>query len=249
MRQTDSENNCLVLGGTCDLALSLAPMLMAKGIHPVMTWRNAAGRERIESHLTDWQGQYESVRLDLNDINSFDSLLPQPFDSLVDFAHGHYESFVSGADAERVSHYFMENIASRAVLLKHITRMMMVRKQGRLVYVSSSAAELPAPGQGFYGAAKRASEALYQNCGLELGKRGITTVVLRIGYTDAGRGRVFLQNRPEALKQVPVERPMTVQEIGETIIFLLSHGARGINASVLTMDGGLSAGKMILAKM
>ena len=245
----NSENNCLVLGGTCDLALSLAPMLLATGIRPVMTWRSAAGRERIESHLVNWQGQYETTHLDLSNTASFDGFIPRIFDYLVDFAHGHYESFVSGADTERIGHYFAENIAARAVLLKHITRMMITRKQGRLVYVSSSAAERPAPGQGFYGAAKRASEALYQNCGLELGKRGITSVILRIGYVDAGRGRVFLQNRPEALRQIPVERPITAQEVGETVLFLLSHGARGINASVLTMDGGMSSGKMILGKL
>ena len=243
----NSANNCLVLGGTCDLALSLAPLLIAKGIRPVMTWRSAAGRERIESHLTDWHRQYETIRLDLSDTGSFANVIPQTFAALVDFAHGHYESFVAGADAEQISRYFAENITGRAVFLRQITRMMMTRKQGRLVYVSSSAAERPAPGQGFYSAAKRAGEALYQNCGLELGKRGVTSVILRIGYADAGRGRVFLQNRPEARQQIPMERPLTAREVGETILFLLSPAACGINASVLTMDGGLSAGKMIPA--
>jgi 3-oxoacyl-[acyl-carrier protein] reductase len=248
MKQTDKENNCLVMGGTCDLALSLAPMLMAKGIRPVMTWRDHTGRERIVSHLKDWQGQYETMRLDLNDIRSLEDLIPRTFACLVDFAHGHYESFVSGADLERIGSYFAENVASRAILLKHVTRMMMAGKQGRLVYVSSSAAERPALGQGFYGAAKRASETLYQSCGLELGKRGITSVVLRIGYVDAGRGRFFLQDRPEAVKQIPVERPLTAREVGETILFLLSPAACGINASILTMDGGMSAGKTILTE-
>ena len=245
MKQTGGENNCLVLGGACELALSLAPMLAAKGIHPVMTWRNSAGRERIESHLADLPGQYETMHLDLGDHRSFDDLASRPFAYLVDFAHSHYESFVSAADGEEISRYFAENIAARAVILKHVTRMMLTKKQGRLVYVSSSAVERPAPGQGFYAAAKAAAEALYRNCGLELGRRGITSVVLRAGYVDAGRGRAFLQDRPEAVKQIPVERPLTVQEVGETILFLLSPAACGINASVLTMDGGLSAGKKL----
>ncbi|MDR2861566.1 MAG: SDR family oxidoreductase, partial [Syntrophobacterales bacterium] len=231
MKQAGGENSCLILGGTCELALSLAPMLMAEGIRPVMTWRNSAGQERIVSHLTNWQGQYETVHLDLSDSRSFTDIIPRAFDCLVDFAHGHYESLVSSADMERVGHYFAENVTARAVLLQYVTRMMLTRKKGRLVYVSSSAAERPAAGQGFYGAAKRASEALYQNCGLELGKRGITAAILRIGYVDAGRGRVFLREKPEAIKQIPVERPLTVQEVAEAILFLLSPGAYGINAS------------------
>jgi 3-oxoacyl-[acyl-carrier protein] reductase len=66
------------------------------------------------------------------------------FNYLVDFAHGNYESFVSSADVERIGHYFAENVTARAVFLKYITRMMVARKRGRLVYISSSAAERPA---------------------------------------------------------------------------------------------------------
>ena len=107
-----------------------------------------------------------------------------------------------------------------------------------------SAAVRPNPGQGFYAAAKVASEALYRNLGLELGGRGITTVTLRPGYIDEGRGRAFLESRGDsALAKVPIGRPLTSQEVAETILFYLSDSAGGVNATEISMDGGLTAGK------
>jgi len=121
---------------------------------------------------------------------------------------------------------------------------MLVNKRGRLIYVSSSAASKPNPGQGFYAAAKLASEALYRNLGLELGGRGITTVTLRPGYIGEGRGRVFLETFGEkALGKVPMNRALTAEDVSETILFYLSDSASGFNATEISIDGGLTAGK------
>jgi len=251
MSRNSDEKRGLILGGTCELSLCLAPMLIAKGIEPVLTFRSEEGQRKIELHLASQEGHYETVRLDLNDKASIETLFPRispSIDFLVDFAQGDYEALIAGADESRIYDYFIENVAARAVFLKHVTRAMLGRRRGRLVYVSSSAAERPAPGQGFYSAAKLASEALYRNCGLELAGKGISSVILRAGYIEAGRGRIFLETRPDAVKQVPIGRALTGAEVAETILFLLGPAAVGINATVLTMDGGLSAGKSGLLK-
>ena len=121
---------------------------------------------------------------------------------------------------------------------------MVLQGAGRMVYVSSTAAGMPNPGQGFYAAAKQASEALYRSAGLELAPRGVTTVALRPGYVNAGRGNRYLnKNADVALAKVPLGRALQIAEVVDTILFLLSDSAVGFNATALTMDGGLSAGK------
>ena len=76
-----------------------------------------------------------------------------------------------------------------------------------------------------------------------MGERGLTTVILRPGYCDAGRGRSFLEKSGDILGRVPIRRALTAEEIAETVLFLLSDGAAGINGTVITMDGGLASGK------
>jgi 3-oxoacyl-[acyl-carrier protein] reductase len=79
---------------------------------------------------------------------------------------------------------------------------------------------------------------------LELGGHGVTTVTLRPGYINTGRGKRYLQEKwIEALKMVPIRRVLSEKEVAETILFLLSNSAAGFNATEISLDGGLTAGK------
>ena len=140
--------------------------------------------------------------------------------------------------------YFQTNVSARARIIKAVARSMLKKRRGRMVFISSLAAQLPNFGQGFYAAAKRASEALYKNVAIELSGRGVTTVTLRPGYIGAGRGRNYLETKQEeALKKVPLGRALKADEVADAILFLLSDNAAGFNGVELTMDGGLAAGK------
>jgi len=247
MNITFSGNRALVLGGSCEIARAVARSMIRSDLFPILTYRNDRGLNSIREALQPFYGRYETCYLDFGDRDSLDSNFSHICDDisfLVDFVQGNYESLIAGADEESVYGYFMENISFRAEVLKRAGRAMLKKRKGRLIYISSSAAARPNPGQGFYAAAKLASEALYRNLGLELAERGVTTAVLRPGYVEAGRGRIFLHKQDtKSLESVPIKRALTIDEIAETILFLLSDNAIGINATEICMDGGLTAGK------
>jgi len=242
-----SGNRALVLGGTCELALTLAGSMIEFSLFPILTYRDDRGLDAIKKALSNFAGRFETFRLNFGDRDSLVSLFlnfGDNLDFLVDFAQGNYESLIAGADEDDVHRYFAENISFRAEVLKMAGRAMLKKRRGRLVFISSTAAERPNPGQGFYAAAKLASEALYRNMGLELGKRGVTTVILRPAYINAGRGKIYMQGQGrKALEMVPIKRAVTREEIAQTILFLLSDGAASINATEIVMDGGLTSGK------
>lgn len=238
----------LILGGSCELALQLARAMIGDSLRPILTYRNEAGRDRIVRGLEDLPGRYESRRMDLADRTTLEALLDSwgeaPLDFTVDFAHGDYEELVAAADDDIVEHYFRENVSSRACFLKRAARIMLRRRKGRMVFVSSGAAENPNRGQGFYAASKLACEALYRSVGLELARRGVTTVILRPGYVRAGRGRAYLEREGKQVsRKIPTGKALEGEEVARTILFLLSNHARNLNATVVTMDGGLSSGK------
>lgn len=242
-----SGNRALILGGSCDLAISLAECMIRADLFPILTYRNERGRRYMSEKLQLFAGKYSSFHLDLGERDSLKPLFKQigeHLDYLVDFIQVDFESLIAFADEDDVYRYFSENVSFRAEIIKRAARLMLAKKMGRLIFISSSAAHRPNPGQGFYAAAKLASEAIYRNLGLELGGRGITTVTLRPGYIDKGRGKVFIQTRgEEVLSKVPIKRALTANEVAETILFYLSDSARGFNATEITMDGGLTAGK------
>ena len=240
-------NRALILGGSCNLAITLARQMIEEGLFPLLTYRNEKGRNYILENMKNYPKKYSSIYLEFGDRNSIDSMLQQTgdeIDFMVDFVQGNLESLVASADSESVYSYFAENVSFRAEVVKGVARIMMKNKRGRLIYISSSAAIMPNPGQGFYAAAKLASEVIYKNLGLELGSHGITTVTLRPGYIDSGRGKKYIQEHSKGvIDKVPLKRALTEKEVAETILFYLSDSATGFNATEISMDGGLTACK------
>lgn len=247
MQLTFQGTRALILGGTCRMALDLARALSAENIEPALTCRSEPGRAAIETALRDAAGPYTICPLDLaqpDTFNRLDAYLSLGCDYCVDLAQDDLEGLTASFDGTRMHDYLETTIAGRARVLQRIARAMLAQRFGRMVFISSTAAERLNPGQGIYAASKQAAETLYKAMGLELAARGITTVSLRPGYVNAGRGRTYLdRNGPAALAKVPLGRALAVNEVVDTIVFLLSDSAMGINATAVTMDGGLAAAK------
>ena len=247
MTMNFSDSRALILGGSCDLAITLAPCMIEAGLFPILTYRNEKGWKYITKSLKTYKKKYSVFFLEFGNRDSMNSLFRQigdDIDFMVDFVHGNFESLIASADVDRIYSYFAENVSFRAEVVKRVARIMIKNKRGRLIYISSSAAARSNPGQGFYAAAKLASEAIYKNLGLELGGHGITTITLRPGYIDSGRGGRFIcTHTHEVLNKVPIKRALTKNEVAKTILFYLSDSAAGFNATEISMDGGLTAGK------
>ena len=247
MNLTFSGKTALLVGGSCELGLALAPLLSNQGICPVIACRRPESMERAKQAMAGCSGPHRTVFLDLAQPQSLDlvfSSLENGMDYLVDFAQEDYESLVASADHDTVKDYMGTCVSARSLMLKKAARIMMPQKRGRLVLVSSTAAGRPNPGQGFYAASKLAAEALYKNLALELGSFGISAVTLRPGYVEAGRGKSYIEKNRETLrKRVPSSMFLQPDEVAVTLLFLLSDQARGFNATELVMDGGLCAGK------
>ena len=232
----------LILGGSSAMGLDLAARLLDEGLWPITTHSSSEGLSSIAERFPDLAAT--SPRVDLADRASLESLRPAldaGVDYLVDLAHSDRESLLAATNDEAADGYFEAHVAARMQVLKAVTRSMLARRFGRLLHVSSTAAALPAPGQGLYCAAKRAAEGLYQTLGLELAERGVTALNLRLGLVDAGRGARFLDqdDRRRSLTRWTV----TLDQAVGTTLFLLSDQALALTCTTITMDAGLTARK------
>jgi 3-oxoacyl-[acyl-carrier protein] reductase len=232
----------LILGGSSSIGLDLAARLLDEGLRPIPTHSSLEGRSAIADRFPDLAAT--SPLVDLTDRASLDSLRPAldaGVDYLVDLAHSDREGLLAATNDEAADGYFAAHVAARMQLLKAVTRSMLARRFGRLLHVSSTAAALPAPGQGLYCAAKRAAEGLYQTLGLELAERGVTALNLRLGLVDAGRGACFLDQ--DDRRHSLAGRIVTLDQAAGTIFFLLSDQALALTCTTITMDAGLTARK------
>ncbi len=226
----------------------LAEKLAQNGIFPLLSYKRMDGKDRIEKRLGSSSIEYEAFHLDFadgqNSISRLENKIAGGVDFLVDFAQEDYESLVAGADDGAMTAFFNANIGVRALVIKRVARAMLRQQKGRMIFISSTAAGRPNPGQGFYAAAKLASEALYKNIGLELAHKGVTTLSIRPGYVNSGRGTAYLARCEDDVKnQIPTGAALDPGQVADAVMFYLSDHAGQFNATQVTLDGGFSAGK------
>ena len=243
-RRNDLQGPVLILGAGCALALALASRLERQGIPVCGVCRTVPGLKAARQNGTTCLPLESPEDISL----LCERMLGAPPAAYVDAMHSRFESLLAQAAPERLDRWATEDIGLRARCLRAVTRSMLARRRGRCLFLSSTAAERPAPGQAFYAAAKLAGESLFRSIGLELAGRGVTACILRLGLVDSGRGRDFLEKRPDArIREIfPTGRTISEEEAVSAMLFLLNPENSAVNASVMTLDGGFSAVKPLL---
>lgn len=139
------------------------------------------------------------------------------------------------------------SVNARGALLvtKYASRSMIrLGKGGAIVNVSSQASLVALRGHISYGSSKAALDNITRVSALELGRYGIrvNSVNPTVVMTEMS---AFYWGRPEIgepfLKQMPLGRWATEDEIAAPIVFLLSDGASMISGVSLPIDGGFTS--------
>jgi 3-oxoacyl-[acyl-carrier protein] reductase len=194
-----------------------------------------AGVKNIEPVVLDYSdGEFDSL-LELVALKSAESDVSPGY--FVDLAHPDYQSLIGFSGQVEVEEYYVSALINRIGLIRQVEKIMLKGRQGRMLFVSSAAVARQNPGQAFYASSKAAVEEIYRGIAVEAGSKGISTVILRPGYISCGRGAEFLKSVDKPVKSLSIE------EVVDTMLFLLSDAALNINGSIVTMDCGAGASK------
>jgi len=135
------------------------------------------------------------------------------------------------------------NLSAGQALIHHLLPGMVERGWGRLILVSSIAADLAAPGASSYIAAKAGLTALARALAAEFGAKGITSNALSPGFfaTETNAALIASTAGERMRARCPAKRWAEPWEIAGAAVFLASPAAAYVNGHTLTVDGGVSA--------
>jgi 3-oxoacyl-[acyl-carrier protein] reductase len=120
---------------------------------------------------------------------------------------------------------------------------MMRQRRGRIINISSIAAEHANPGQANYAASKGAINAFTRALAVELASRNVTVNAVAPGFIETDMSQAVRNKAGDMLKKlVPMRRLGLPEDVARVVVFLASPDSAYITGQVLTVDGGLSLG-------
>ncbi|HXE76896.1 MAG TPA: 3-oxoacyl-ACP reductase FabG [Rhodanobacter sp.] len=244
MSETKPLRRALVTGGSGDLGGAICRALADGHFHVIVhANRNLARAEANAASIRAGGGSAQATAFDLTDAGltraAVDALLAEgPIHALVHNAGIHEDAPMAGMSDEQwhavidVSLHGFFNV-TRPLLLP-----MARARAGRIVSISSVAAQLGNRGQTNYAAAKAALHGASRSLAREMASRGITVNVVAPGVIE---GRMTAEAFPaERIRElVPAQRAGTTDEVAALVAFLCSDQAGYINGQVIGVNGGM----------
>jgi len=132
------------------------------------------------------------------------------------------------------------NLTGTFNLTKIFLKNMIKNKFGRIINISSISGLMGNPGQVNYSSSKAALNGFTKSLAKEVGSRNITVNCVAPGFIDTDMTSYIGENeRNEILKQIPLNKFGSPEDISKLVMFLISDEASYITGQTISIDGGL----------
>lgn len=143
-------------------------------------------------------------------------------------------------DADAAERTVGANLLSLTYLLRFVLGPMLAETEGHVVALSSQVG-VTGTSDPLYAASKAGVTAFMKSLAREYGRRGLTFTTVSCGPID---GTPMAQGMSPARREyyraaIPIGRMVTVDEVVELVVWLLTKGGQASNGATFDLDGGL----------
>ena len=132
------------------------------------------------------------------------------------------------------------NLKSAFNFIHAIVPQMARQKSGSIINMASIAGQMGNPGQVNYASSKAGLIAMAKSVAKEMGSRGIRANAIAPGFIVSEMTNALPEAvRDEYIKQIPLRRGGTVDEIANTALYLASDLSSYVTGQVIAVNGGL----------
>lgn len=235
----------VVTGGSRGIGKAIAQALAAEGAKVAVVYR---GSQAAADELAQ-QIQGKAYQCDVADLASVEACVKLveadlgPVDILVNNAGVIHDDLFVRLEPAQWNVVLSTNLGGTYHFCRAVAYPMMRKRSGRIINVSSVAAEHVNMGQTNYAASKGAINSFTRALAVELASRGVTVNAIAPGFIETDMSAPVRNKAGDAIKKfIPMKRIGAPADIAKVAVFLACDDSSYITGQVITVDGGLSLG-------
>jgi 3-oxoacyl-[acyl-carrier protein] reductase len=239
-------HNVIVTGASRGLGLGIARKLASTGYKVIAIARNQREQSAPQQFANDASIQF--VPFDLSKIEEIPQLVKKirkdfgPIFGLVNNAGISFEGVLALMPTSQIEQLVRLNTLSPIILTKSVVRYMLADGGGRIVNMASILASTGYSGLSVYGATKASLVGFTRSLAREVGRAGITVNAVAPGFVDTDMTQTMsADDRERIVRRSALRRLADVEDVADTVEFLLSCKSKNITGTVMTVDAGSTA--------
>lgn len=240
----------IVTGAGQGIGQGIAKRLGSEGAKVIVDYIGApAGAEETQRAIQEAGGEAEIVLGDVTkseDVRNLVEMAWKKFgsaDILVNNAGMEHRSDFWDTTEQEYDKVLAVNLRGPFFLTQQfVRRLREAKKPGRIVNISSVHEDMAFPGFTTYCCSKGGMRMMMRNLAVELGPLGITVNNVAPGAIVTPINKALFEDKPKLealLKNIPLGRLGTTQDVAGLVAFLASDDAAYVNGATFVIDGGL----------
>jgi len=239
----------LVTGASQGIGHACAVKLAESGATVALAARNQEKLNEAVQQIAGRGGQAAAFALDVADEEQIKSAIKNvltqfgKIDILVNNAGITRDQLVmrmKRADWDAVLH---TNLTAAYLCIQQVIGSMLKQRWGRIINMASVFGQMGQAGQANYASSKAGLIGLTMAIAREVGSRNITCNAVAPGFIETAMTSALSEDfRQNALKNIPLGRLGTPQDVANAVAFLASEEAAYITGHTLNVNGGMLMG-------